>query len=185
MKKFNEVVTYVRNGVRLNGLVAESRDVNGVEHLDIAYFDPEIGQMQLKSHGTISRAFSVPPLVEDAKNGWEETRPAWNTIPPMPFTFRPLGKAEPSSADLDAVEAEKKAAEETQLPWRDRPHEIGGTPGAEIPEGAIIGTGTSVGPASTNGEIDDLMVAKGYPSRDPDKKVAELTEYPPTSTPEE
>lgn len=72
MKQFNDVVTYVRNGQEIPALVAASREVNEEERLQLAYLDPDNGEVQLAVHGTVSRAYSVEPWKEGAVNGWKD-----------------------------------------------------------------------------------------------------------------
>jgi hypothetical protein len=71
MKKFGDAVVYVRHdGEELNALVVASSMIGGEEHLQLAYFDPEIGQLMYRTHSTPSTAFSVPPMKDGARTGW-------------------------------------------------------------------------------------------------------------------
>ena len=72
MKQFNDIVTYVRAGKEIPALVIDSREFNGVENLELAYLDPDTGKEQLRTHGTVSKAFSVAPYKDGATNGWKE-----------------------------------------------------------------------------------------------------------------
>ena len=112
MKTFNDVVTYVRNGVELPAIVVESREVAGEDRLQLVYLDPENGKQLLNTHGTISRAYAVPPLKDGAKNGWKDHDSAVHL---------------PSQADLDAHADEQRAKEATTAeiePIREQGKEI-------------------------------------------------------------
>lgn len=83
--KHRDFVTYVRNGVEINALVAVSQTITTpatqekpaftTEHLTLVYLDPasEAARMtgdQLRA--SIKTVFDVAPLVEGAVNGWKE-----------------------------------------------------------------------------------------------------------------
>lgn len=76
MKKFGDAVIYVRGGVELNAIVMSDRD----GELELAYFDPAIGEMLYRTHGTTSRAFSVNPLTEGGINGWTDDKRRSETL---------------------------------------------------------------------------------------------------------
>ena len=154
MKTFNDVVTYVRNGVELPAIVVESREVAGEDRLQLVYLDPENGKQLLNTHGTISRAYAVPPLKDGAKNGWKDHDSAVSANPVPRAIHDPdkfyvndyevseefyckmlanVGKlvnmpnTRPSPADLDAHADEQRAKEATTAeiePIREQGKEI-------------------------------------------------------------
>jgi hypothetical protein len=78
MKKFGDVVTYVKNGEPINALVAQSSQQPDGEHLTIVFLDPSLASLIMGGtavdHAT-AKAFVVP-LKEGSKNGWSESQPA-------------------------------------------------------------------------------------------------------------
>jgi len=85
-KQHRDFVTYVRNGVEINALVAFSHDVytpatqteeaKTVEHLTLVYLDPASATNSIQTgeqlRGSIKTEFSVPPLIDGLVNGWKE-----------------------------------------------------------------------------------------------------------------
>lgn len=91
MKKYGDVVTYVRNSVELNALVLQStieaeeagakpsmvaEPKPGKECLLLAYLDPAAASNTIHSVSTTAAtAFSVKPMADGAVNGWKELAP--------------------------------------------------------------------------------------------------------------
>lgn len=85
-KQQGDFITYVRNGVAINALVAFSRDVytpatqtvpaSTVEHLTLVYLDPTAASSGIQTgeqlRSSIKVEFSVPPLTEGKVNGWKD-----------------------------------------------------------------------------------------------------------------
>jgi hypothetical protein len=72
--KFGDSVIFVRNGVEINALVVQSAQQADGEHLTLVYLDPikNVGFLSgSQVQGSIATAFSVVPLVEGSKNGWQ------------------------------------------------------------------------------------------------------------------
>lgn len=86
MKQHRDFVTYVRNGVEINALVAFSHDIytpatqeypaHTTEHLTVVYLDPAMASVGIQTgeqlRGSIKIEFSVPPIAENKVNGWKE-----------------------------------------------------------------------------------------------------------------
>ena len=92
MMKQGNTVTYVRQGVAINALVAASREVYTpatqetpaftTEHLDVVYLEPGAGSSSMSGQqlrDSIKTQFSVPPLTPGAVNGWSGLPPAHET----------------------------------------------------------------------------------------------------------
>ncbi|SRR5579883_62098 len=75
MKKFNDPVTYVRNGEELPAIVLKSSLDGDQELLALLYADPDAGP-QLVMQGAVNKtgayAFAVKPFREGAAYGWKE-----------------------------------------------------------------------------------------------------------------
>lgn len=86
MKQHRDFVSYVRNGVAINALVAFSHEVftpatqtvpaSTVEHLTLVYLDPTAASSGIQTgeqlRSSVKTEFSVPPLTEGKVNGWKE-----------------------------------------------------------------------------------------------------------------
>lgn len=71
--KYNDQVTYVRNGVNINATVAASRQVEGKEHLTLVYLDPVMESSSMSGsqlERCVSTQFDVAPLEEGGQHGW-------------------------------------------------------------------------------------------------------------------
>lgn len=74
MKKYGDTVTYVRGGVSLNALVAQSSEQADGEHLTVLYLDPAFNS-PIMAGASLARAVSTAfasPLKEGQVNGWKE-----------------------------------------------------------------------------------------------------------------
>lgn len=137
-KKQGDVIVYQRNGVAIQALVAFSRQVllpeGPTEHLTVVYLDPAAASAaptgeQLRN--SIKTQADVPPLVENAVNGWKEVNvaaflpegwiagdpryinaPKILTVPPPDGTEPTVTGEGKTQAELD-VELEAQKAERT------------------------------------------------------------------------
>ena len=93
--KHGDAVQLVRNGTTQNALVFLSSGEGDAEQLTVVYFDPLMPSSRQAKDG-LATAFNVPKLKQGAMNGWYAGE-----------------DHAPSSADLDTVAEEQKAAEAT------------------------------------------------------------------------
>jgi hypothetical protein len=83
MKKYGDVVVYLRNGVEINALVALAREMEGKEHLTLVYLDPAMQSSALTVNQLergVAKAFDVVPLIEGALHGWKPVETDANAL---------------------------------------------------------------------------------------------------------
>lgn len=83
--QYGDAVIYVRDGQSLNALVAQSFQTEDGEILNLIYLDPDaraLGNQRMANF--VQSAFSVKPLVEGAKFGWESVYAKPSEAPKTP-----------------------------------------------------------------------------------------------------
>jgi hypothetical protein len=87
MHKFGDTCRYIRNGEEMNAIVLGVREIEGVEHLTVAYPNKDVAGQMLTS-GNVAKAiqvdFDVKPMADGANRGWYD---------PYFRDFRPLASA--------------------------------------------------------------------------------------------
>lgn len=121
-KQHRDFVTYVRNGVAINALVAFSHDIYTpatqtepavtVEHLTLVYLDPAAASNSIPTgdqlRGSIKTEFSVPPLADGLVNGWKDVPYADEHIDALESIAGSLGILKDNPEDRARVLFEKQ-----------------------------------------------------------------------------